>query len=216
MERDQFLGRVRVAAGRAVLPEVPLEDPGLLVPDLPAVDLVEHFTAAVERVGGVVHRGDPAGVAAEVASSHAATAFLAWDDDQLPVRGVVDGLVAAGLQLVDSTVPIEGSVEHQLGYGDVTLGVTGAFAGFAESGSIVVASGPGRPRMASLIPTVHVAVLRQHDIHRSLAHWAAAHPGFMASHTNVVFISGVSRTGDIEMKLNTGVHGPKHVHIVLV
>jgi L-lactate dehydrogenase complex protein LldG len=216
VEREAFLGRVRVAVGRAVLPEVPLEDPGLLVPDLPAVDLVSHFTAAVERVGGVVHHGDPATIAVDVARSCDATSFLAWDADQLPVPGVVDALVAAGLQRLDSTVPSEGSVEHQLGYFDVTLGVTGAFAGFAESGSIVVASGPGRPRMASLIPSVHVAVLRQADIHRSLAHWADAHPGFMSSHTNVVFISGVSRTGDIEMRLNTGVHGPKHVHIVIV
>jgi L-lactate dehydrogenase complex protein LldG len=216
VERDAFLGRVRVAVGRAVLPEVPLDDPGLLVPDLPGVDMVEHFTAAVERVGGVVHHGDPAAVAVEVARSHAATTFLAWDDDQLPVPGVVDTLVGAGMRRIDSTVPSEGSVEHQLGYMDVTLGLTGAFAGFAESGSIVVASGVGRPRMASLIPAVHVAVLRRDDIHRSLAHWAAAHPGFMAEHTNVVFISGVSRTGDIEMKLNTGVHGPKHVHIIVV
>ena len=216
MEREAFLARVRSSVGRAVLPEVPLDDPGVLVPDLPDVDLVERFAEAVGRVGGIVHHGDATVVAVDVAREHGASTFLSWDDDQIPAPGVVAVLEAAGLTRVDSAVASESRLEHQLGYIDVTLGVSGAFAGFAESGSIVVASGPGRPRMASLIPTVHVAVLPKTDIHRSLAHWAADNSSFLASHTNVVFITGVSRTGDIEMKLNTGVHGPKHVHIVLV
>ena len=216
MEADAVLARVPSAVGRAVLPEVPLDDPGILVPDLAPVDLVERVAEAVARVGGVVHHGDPAAVAVHLAHAHGATTFLAWDDDQLPVPGVVDAVVAAGCRRLDAPVPVDGRIDHQMGYMDVVLGVTGAVAGFAESGSIVVASGPGRPRMASLIPSVHLAVLRTSDIHRSLAHWAAGEAAFLASHTNVVFITGVSRTGDIEMKLNTGVHGPKHVHVVVV
>lgn len=70
--------------------------------------------------------------------------------------------------------------------------------------------------MASLIPDVHVAFLRRSDIHRSLAHWAAEHGDVLSAHTNVVFITGPSRTGDIEMNLNIGVHGPKQVHVILV
>lgn len=216
MEREAFLARVRSSVGRAVLPEVPLDDPGVLVPDLPELDLVERFGEAVARVGGIVHHGDPERVVVEVAREHGATTFLSWDDDQIPAPGVVGALESARVQRVEAHVLSESRLDHQMGYIDVTLGVTGAFAGFAESGSIVVASGPGRPRMASLIPTVHVAVLRKTDIHRSLAHWAADNAAFLASQTNVVFITGVSRTGDIEMKLNTGVHGPKHVHIVLM
>lgn len=216
MEAEAFLARVRSAVGRAVLPEVPLDDPGILVPDLPDLDLVERFVDALARVGGVVHRGDPSAVAIELAREHGATSFLAWDDDQMPAPGVGAALVAAGLAQLDACVPRDERLDHQMGYMDVTLGVTGAVAGFAESGSVVVASGPGRPRMASLIPSVHLALLRSSDIHRSLAHWAGANHGFLAEHTNVVFITGVSRTGDIEMRLNTGVHGPKHVHVVLV
>ncbi len=216
MDRDDFLARVRHAAGRATLPEVPLDDPGLLVPDLADVDLVEQFMNSVSMVAGQVHSGDPLDLVLRIARDAGARSFMAWDGAELPVPGVAVTLQDAGLTEVDPLVRTEVRLEHQMGYLDLDLGVTGAIGGFAESGSLVVASGPGRPRMASLIPDVHIAFLRRTDIHRSLAHWAADHGEVLSAHTNVVFITGPSRTGDIEMNLNIGVHGPKEVHVILL
>jgi L-lactate dehydrogenase complex protein LldG len=70
--------------------------------------------------------------------------------------------------------------------------------------------------MASLVPDVHVAIVQKSDIWRSLAHWAADHSAMLTEHTNVVFSCGPSRTGDIEMKLNVGVHGPREFHVMLL
>lgn len=215
MERDAFLRRVGGAVRLAELPDVPDADPGLLVPDLEVVDLVGRFEAALSDVGGELHRGDPAATAVGVAAAHGATSYLSWDDAFLP-PGVGTALAGAGLRRLETVVPPDRRQEHQQLYHDVAMGVTGAEAGLAESGSIVVRSGPGRPRMASVIPTVHLAFLRPADIHRSLAHWASLHAGTIGDAANVVVITGVSRTGDIEMRLNTGVHGPAQVHVALV
>ena len=139
---------------------------------------------------------------------------MAWED--LPASGVASALTAAGLTRVQGEVPAETRIEHQLGYRDLDLGVTGAAAGLAESGSVVLDHRPGRPRMASLVPEVHVALLDLTLLERTLAHWARRYPESVADTANLVVITGPSRTGDIEQQLTLGVHGPKHVHIVLI
>ncbi|MGA7281908.1 MAG: LUD domain-containing protein, partial [Acidimicrobiia bacterium] len=110
----------------------------------------------------------------------------------------------------------ETRLDDQLEYGDLTLGVTGADAGLAESGSVVLGHGPGRPRMASLIPETHVVLLEAPSIVRTLSHWAEKNPDSARRTANLVVITGPSRTGDIELQLNLGVHGPRQVHIVVI
>jgi len=85
-----------------------------------------------------------------------------------------------------------------------------------ESGSVVLRHGPGRPRLASLAPEVHIAVLRAEQLHRSLAHFLHAEPGSVGATANLQVITGPSRTADIEQRLNLGVHGPRHLHVVLL
>jgi L-lactate dehydrogenase complex protein LldG len=139
---------------------------------------------------------------------------MAWED--LPVSGVASALTTAGLSRTSEEVPVEGRLEHQLAYHELALGVTGAVAGLAESGSVVLSHGRGRSRMASLVPDVHVALLEATALERTLAHWAHKRPEAADDTANLVIISGPSRTGDIEQQLNLGVHGPRHVHIVLI
>lgn len=220
MEREAFLSRVRQAVETTVLPDHPAEDPGLLVPDLPSVDLVDGFVAQLAAVEGVPERfGSTDEVrhrVVEIARQYELDSFMTWDDDQIPVQGIGAVLTAAGLIEVSGEVDSARRLEHRAGYMTLGLGVTGAEAGFAESGTIVLRSGPGRPRMASLVPLVHVAVLSADHIHRSLSHWAAVHAGTIPDATNVVFITGPSRTADIEQHINVGVHGPRYVHVLLI
>ena len=216
MERDAFLAQVRAARAAALLPPHPAEDPGLLVPDLEPADLVEMFMERLTEAEGVAHRVsglDEARVrAVELARRYDAKTFMSWDG-----LGTLDAaLAAADLRRVDGTVPADDRLSQQSGYSDLDLGITGAEAGFAESGTVVLRSGPGRPRMASLIPLVHVALLRVGDLHRSLSHWAETHATGIADAANVVFITGPSKTGDIEQHINVGVHGPRYVHIILL
>jgi L-lactate dehydrogenase complex protein LldG len=216
VERDAFLSRVGQASLMSILP-----DPRAVPAELPAmepVDLVAVMRANAQKVNTVVHtpvsrHGAPRAVAA-IAAGHDASSFLAWDD--LPAPGVASALTAAGLERVDHEVPDGDRSTHNLGYLRVDVGVTGALAGLAESGSLVLSHGPGRPRMASLIPEIHIALLEVDRIARTLAHWAHEHPDSVVETTNLVFVTGPSRTGDIEMELNLGVHGPRTVHMVMV
>ncbi len=218
MERDLFLAGVRRSLAAAVLPETVEADPGLRVPDLGRVDLTTHFAAALERADGAVHTRPPFEVIGEIAGRLATDRFISWDEEHLPVPGLLGDLEQIGLRRVDHRHSRDdaGRRQRSSDYQSLLLGITGAEAGFAETGSIVVRSGPGRPRMASLIPAVHIALLPLTSIFRSLAHWAEEMAPEMSTAANVVFISGPSRTGDIEMRLNTGVHGPGEVHVVLI
>lgn len=216
MERDIFLGRVAVASLDSRLPDPPTVAPTL--PEMPVADLTALFRTRAQAVSTVVHgpmsrHGAPRAVVG-IAAGHEASSFLAWDE--LPVSGVAAALQSAGFERLHHEVPDEGRIAHNLTYLQVDIGVTGADAALAESGSVVFGHGAGRPRMASLAPEVHIVLLETHRIHRSLAHWAHEHPDRTRSTSNLVIVTGPSRTGDIEQRLNLGVHGPRHVHIVMI
>jgi L-lactate dehydrogenase complex protein LldG len=216
VERDAFLSRVGQASLTSILPDPPPVPAEL--PELEPADLVALMRTNAQAVNAVVHtpvsRHGAARAVAAIATGHDASSFMAWDD--LPVSGVASALSAAGMERVDHRVPPGDRRQHNLGYVRVDVGVTGARAGLAESGSLVLSHGPGRPRMASLIPEIHIALLETDRIARDLAHWAHEYPESAAETTNLVFVTGPSRTGDIEQQLNLGVHGPRTVHIVMV
>jgi L-lactate dehydrogenase complex protein LldG len=94
--------------------------------------------------------------------------------------------------------------------------VTGADAALSLTGSIVITSGPGRPRLASLLTPVHVAIVRVGTIVDTLPTLIAARPELVTRGSNFVCITGPSRTADIEHTLSRGVHGPGEVHVILV
>lgn len=101
--------------------------------------------------------------------------------------------------------------------GDDLVGITGAFCAVAETGTLMTLSGSATPPSVSLLPETHFAVLRRERVVRSMEEaWdllRAEHPALPRA---VNFISGPSRTADIEQTLVLGAHGPYRVHIVLV
>ena len=101
------------------------------------------------------------------------------------------------------------------------LGITGADYAVAETGSVVVLPRKGLSRLVSLVPPVHLAIVRPKDLveniddvflFRRLEY--LRNGGDMGSYLN--FITGPSRTADIEMRLVVGVHGPREVYLVLL
>jgi L-lactate dehydrogenase complex protein LldG len=129
---------------------------------------------------------------------------------------VLDALARAGLVRMPEDVRTD-SAAHAADLARLdaaSVGITGAVAVLADTGSIVVTSGAGRPRLASLLPPIHVALVTRAQIVPSLGAWLAAHRTLPASVANCVVITGPSRTADIEMTLTRGVHGPRAVHIV--
>lgn len=99
---------------------------------------------------------------------------------------------------------------------DIDAGVTGSRAAIAATGSLVLWPGPNEPRLLSLLPPNHLVVVAKSALRVTLAEvmreqgWAAAMP------TNVVVVSGPSKTADIAQILAFGVHGPKRLAVLVL
>jgi L-lactate dehydrogenase complex protein LldG len=101
----------------------------------------------------------------------------------------------------------------------VDAGVTSTVAGIADTGTLVLRPGAHEPRTLSLVPPVHVAVLMASQLHPSLPaalHALYPHDGPPALPTNLLLVTGPSKTADIQQVLAYGAHGPKELVIVLV
>jgi L-lactate dehydrogenase complex protein LldF len=96
----------------------------------------------------------------------------------------------------------------------VRVGITGAVAGIAETGSLLLSSSAGETLIASLLPEIHVVVMKASLILPTLAS-ALARPEVRNASAGVI-ITGPSRTADIEMTLTIGVHGPGELHVFLI
>jgi L-lactate dehydrogenase complex protein LldG len=98
----------------------------------------------------------------------------------------------------------------------VEAGITSAAGAIAETGALILWPTQKEPRLMSIVPPFHIAVLKADTIHNSLSevmqkeNWPANMP------TNVVLVSGPSKTADIEMTLAFGVHGPKDLIVLIV
>lgn len=95
-------------------------------------------------------------------------------------------------------------------------GITGAFAAVAETGTLMLISGADTPTRNNFLPDTHVVVLRASEVVASYEDgWDRVRAAGAMPRT-VNFISGPSRTGDIEQRMVLGAHGPRRLHIVLI
>lgn len=98
-----------------------------------------------------------------------------------------------------------------------TASVTRGIAGVARSGTVVVGPGGGNGGLLACLPPLHVVVLDERDIVDSLAEaLARVADRFEELGGEAVFVSGPSRTADIEMMSVVGVHGPLALHVVIL
>ena len=187
---------------------------------------LERFKEEFERVGGVFHRvaglDHVPGVIAQLAKGTAATRLVTWDPAALGVD-LRTTLGAEGLSVLTAGEADE-SVRrrHREDSARAQIGVTGADLALAETGTLVLISGRGRSRAASLLPETHIAIFDPSRLVESLEQvgimleaWHVE-PGRSMSGAMINFITGPSRTADIELTLTRGVHGPKHVHAIFV
>ena len=92
--------------------------------------------------------------------------------------------------------------------------VSRALYGLADTGSVVLGASPDEPRARSLLPEVHVSLLREDRILPGLAELFEALGPDLPS--QLMIVTGPSRSADIEQELTVGVHGPGEVHVVLL
>jgi L-lactate dehydrogenase complex protein LldG len=209
--RDDILRRVRSglgkgdADGRRALAEGLLAAPVRGPQPNIGNDLVARFAARAESLASTVARVPaaadvPAAVAAWLGEHGLGTACVATADiGGLP--WVEAGIVRTIRPAVDAD----------------TVGVTGCFCAIAETGTLLLLSGPDTPASVSLLPETHIALVHVERIVATMEDAFAllrAERGNLPRSLNLV--SGPSRTGDIEQTIVLGAHGPCRVHIILI
>jgi len=217
--RDEILARVRDALSRG---RAELARRGVSAPELPSLDAspeslgapggldtqaarVARFVERVEAVGGRVRRAKSEKEAAAALRSIAGEArFFAVSDAPLAVRLADTAFGPRG-----GRVPYDGSRDELMA---CRFGVTCAQHAIAETGTLVLRSRDERHRLISLVPDVHIAILRAEDVLPDLRAALLA----VKDDPAATFITGPSRTGDIELTLVVGVHGPKELHVILI
>jgi len=197
---------VRQAQVRAYIPESPKGLPARLAyPATVPSGRRARFLEELKLLGvDAFVEDDEAGVRRRVKSLIAGKSILSWDPGMLPY--------GAGETLHGETVAFGRDARDLQAQADI--GLTGCEAALAETGSLAMISGPGRPRTASLLPLTHIAIVREADLLQGMGEF------FVLYQKNpllpyLVFITGPSRTADIELSLTLGVHGPGKLILVL-
>jgi len=184
--------------------------------------LVEHRTSIEERASERVSESasgqegtdSPTRLGAAASSPPA----IRWQHPLLERIGIDSVLEEAGFEVVpwSELESADADLRRQHLF-TAAVGVSSVDWAVAETGTLVVAARPGRGRSVSLLPPLHVAVVERAQILPDLFDLFAklgTDPSELPS--NVVLITGPSKTGDIELKLTTGVHGPGEVHLVIL
>jgi L-lactate utilization protein LutC len=185
-------------------------------------DPVARFRDELAAAGGQAHVVAGAEAAAarvlELVQGKGARRALVGRGPVIDRLGLSDRLRAAGVEVgvVDALPP--GGARDTIFAADV--GVSGVAYLVAETGTVALLARPAEPRSLSLLPPVHIAVADRSQLVPDLFDLFAALPGAPGGAPDlpscVSLITGPSKTGDIELRLVTGVHGPGEVHVVLV
>ena len=211
-----LLRAVRDALGGATVsrPNPPLVDESLVRLATREDDLYTRFGSGAEAVGMKVLRCEESEWESQLGR------LLA---DHAAGRGVIgfsDGTDADRVQAVFQRQKVEavawkdaGGVDAQF---DVGVAVTDVHAALAETGTLVCCSDSDHGRCLSLVPPVHVALVRHHDMLPDMVDFWCRCGEASTLPSSISFITGPSKTADIEGILITGVHGPGEVHILLI
>jgi len=221
--RAEFLQSIRhrTQAGRYKPTNAPdvawtkKEEPG---DDRPIEDPPARFIEELEALGGHGERVESLDEAREyvleLARERKAKLLLRWDVDELDALAVDAPLREAGVEVAVWWDLAD--FREIAGRGDIGLS-TAAWA-IAETGTLVLEGGSGKGRTVTLLPPTYVAVVPVDRIlltvPEAIEKYAGGEAGVLPA--NVCFHTGPSRSGDIEMSLFVGMHGPGDVHVVLV
>jgi L-lactate dehydrogenase complex protein LldG len=203
---NPVIENVRRSLGRTVQTPLSLR-PAIYEPRLPesADSESERFLDEIKKLSGVGKKLTPADVDSALKTLvteqniHKATVS---ETPRLKQLGITEILSSLGVELVSPNAD-----KHEIAQCD--LGITEADYLLPETGTLVLRSSAEKPRAVSLVPRVHLAIVRPEmlraDMHQVFAE---------AKDSNyLVFITGPSRTADIELTVTLGVHGPKNLHV---
>jgi len=201
--------------------------------------LVTQLQQELDAVGGVVapvhSAAEAVAYVTRLAREKDTTLVVRWHSDLLDTLEVDAALHQQGVTVHATTLPTEALPGETTSAAAMTtrrqelrdvlaradLGLSGVDYVIAETGTLVLTAQAGQMRGVSLLPPVHVAVARTSQILATLADYLllvqqAGVDLQQALSSCVSFVTGPSRTGDIELQLTVGVHGPGELHLVLL
>jgi L-lactate dehydrogenase complex protein LldG len=216
--REQVLRRLRerLVTGPPPNPAHPAPAPESAAPEprfrvVDPDDLVGTFERTATEAGATVHRS-PASDAAELPDDLLAPILAAAPGTAVLSRDPEALALGAALRRAGATC-----AEHDLTTASsAALGVTGSVAAVAATGSVVLDAGRAGGRGASLLPPVHLCVVRASTVVATPGDVLRAIGTDAPPPSNLVLVTGPSRTGDIEQILTVGVHGPAAIHVVVL
>lgn len=207
--KEQILARIRAANGGAAdaaEARARIEQHARQIEPVFDDDLAERFLAKLETAAATVGRvADSAQVASEI-------------ETYLERHALEKNLVASDeSSLRQIEWPGDFSVEQRVPGGGDPVGLTSALCGIAETGTLMLTSGAGRPTSLNYLPDYHIVVLeRTRLVPRMEDAWDLLRGNGPGMPRTVNFISGPSKTADIEQTVEYGAHGPRCLHVILV
>jgi L-lactate dehydrogenase complex protein LldG len=200
--REAILGRVRASVGPATEVGRDYRRTGTLDPEARVALLCERIGDYKAEVRRVEHGRLPAAIAEALETRGVQRVGVP--------PGLPDGWRPAGLEIVEDT----GLTPDELAALDGV--VTGCTLAIAETGTLVLSSGPTEGRRAlTLVPDLHVCVVYEHDVVEILPEAAGTLAGLARERRPLTFVSGPSATSDIELSRVEGVHGPRTLVVIV-
>lgn len=230
-ERGPMLARIRAGLAKngamfaAEAAAAPHNAPPYVHP--PETDLAAQFASELTKLQAHPHRAideeEAVEIVQQILRAKGASDVLAWDLAQIGLPGLGAMLASDGVtvQTIDPPHDVAARVAHYEALEPVQVCISGADIAIAESATLVVRGGPGRPRLASLLAPTYIAIVPERLLVRGLGEALAklrmTHGAQLLDDAfGLTLITGPSRTADIEMTLTLGVHGPREVHVVIV
>jgi L-lactate dehydrogenase complex protein LldG len=207
--RTAILGRIERALRTARIPStndraLDRTDGARALQASEGVSLLERFQTEARALGiDVFVETSAQAVRERLAALIAGLRVLSWNPDRLPydAGGLVGNATFGSSPRADQAA--------------AEVGVTGCHGAIAETGTLALLSAPGCSRAVSLLPPLHVALVQRDDLFDRMGDFFAAQTSRLAEASSCTFITGPSRTADIELSLTIGVHGPKRVVVIV-
>jgi L-lactate dehydrogenase complex protein LldG len=186
-------------------------------------DLIAQFEIELTQVGGQFYLAESAEAACEYVrklASVGVNTVVGWDSQIIREIGLAEMLGRSGVDFIPDAGKLSPAEFIQKAT-EAPIGVTAVDYALADTGTLVLMTGEGCARAASLLPPIHVAVVKSEQVISGLENLFASlrvekGVSSQAISSAITFITGPSRTADIELTLVVGVHGPQQLHVILL
>lgn len=184
-------------------------------------DLIEQFESELARIGVHYHRAPTADSAAQyiegICLIRNAKTAVGWEAEIIDEVDLKKRLKSQNIELITELSGAEFLSTAAI----AEVGISGVDYALADTGSLVLFAAKGQARSISLLPPVHIAIVRPEQLLSGLVDLFPLVYGEYKKQSGdlssaITFITGPSRTADIELKLVVGVHGPQQLHVILL